>query len=106
MAYLGRFGMVILVVVVVAAAVMGNVGNAAEICGITVDDLMTCKPALESPDSVPPLDCCKALQKVKPLTCLCQYQNYLPAFGIDKNVALRLPQRCSLPNSNSFHCPT
>ncbi|KAI5649136.1 hypothetical protein M9H77_35141 [Catharanthus roseus] len=101
---LAKFAIVALLVF----AVIGNGPNVANanICGITIDQLMTCKSAVESPDSIPSADCCSALKKVHPPTCLCQYQSSLAAFGIDKNLAMQIPEKCQLDNAKSFHCPS
>ncbi|KAF9606067.1 hypothetical protein IFM89_023090 [Coptis chinensis] len=93
-----------LVVVVMLVVLFGVSGNkitsskALILCNLNQDDLITCKPAVTKPNPVDPTsDCCTALTKAN-LTCLCSYKNsmVLPLYGIDPDLAMKLPEKCSL----------
>ncbi|PIA35866.1 hypothetical protein AQUCO_03400035v1 [Aquilegia coerulea] len=72
--------------------------KAMNLCNMSEDDLKICKPSVTKPNPVDPtLDCCTALSKAD-LTCLCSYKNsmVLPMYGIDPDLAMQLPAKCSL----------
>ncbi|KAL3515204.1 hypothetical protein ACH5RR_022106 [Cinchona calisaya] len=73
-------------------------------CGISNDDLMSCKFAGVTTAVNPPVfqgsRCCTAL-KAADLTCLCSFINYMPSF-IDPDRAMQLPAKCGI--ADSFHC--
>ncbi|KAG9446451.1 hypothetical protein H6P81_012579 [Aristolochia fimbriata] len=85
----------VLMMVFAAVAVIGK----AEICNLTEEDLMACKPSVSGTNPVDPPapECCSALQKAD-FPCLCGYKNsfLLPSMGIDPTLALQLPERCKI----------
>ncbi|OWM62748.1 putative lipid-transfer protein DIR1 [Punica granatum] len=95
--------LVVLVVVFVAVAAVeatsrGN-NNGVSLCKMNEDGLTACKPSVTKPNPVDPTpECCKALSAAD-LNCLCSYRNslMLPALGIDPELAMGLPAKCSLP---------
>ncbi|KAM3377050.1 putative lipid-transfer protein DIR1 [Capsicum galapagoense] len=71
-------------------------------CGLTINDLMTCKPAVSGAKPLPPSDkCCAALSKAD-LPCLCTYKNspMLSSFKINPTLAMDLPSKCELDSPN------
>ncbi|KAK4437796.1 hypothetical protein Salat_0113600 [Sesamum alatum] len=83
---------------------VANANNEHAICGMSTDDLFTCRPAVIGPASLPPsAACCAALEKAD-LSCLCTFKNnkVLPALGIDPAQAMQLPAKCNI--LQSFHC--
>ncbi|XP_009339897.2 putative lipid-transfer protein DIR1 [Pyrus x bretschneideri] len=100
-----RQKLVVVLAAVVLVAIAGNGGfvhvvNAQNICNVSVSDLMSCRPAVTSPNPAPPTKaCCAALSHAN-LSCLCSYKNssVLPSLGIDPNLALQLPAKCKLPH--------
>ena len=97
---------VVAALVVVAAAIGANavpVVHPSDICGISIDDLMSCKPAVAAAAVKVPQQgrCCTAL-KLADLTCLCSFSSYMPMFGIDPDHAMELPVKCHI--IDSFHC--
>ncbi|KAL2460173.1 putative lipid-transfer protein DIR1 [Abeliophyllum distichum] len=74
------------------------------ICGISPDDLMTCKPAVVgSIGQLPSSVCCKALSKAD-LPCLCSFKSspWTTFLGINPDLAAKLPVSCKI--DPSFHC--
>lgn len=91
----GRAPVMVLLVLVV---VIGGL-QAAEICDMTEDGLMACKPSVTTEKPVDPSpECCKAVSGADK-KCLCSYKDsvVLPALGIDPRLALGLPAKCNLP---------
>lgn len=91
-----------LAVVLVVATTMGMmdlVSGAQGICNMTTDELMACKPCISTvkPVEKPADACCTALAHAD-LPCLCAYKNsgVLPYLGIDPNLAMKLPAKCSV----------
>ncbi|XP_057964139.1 putative lipid-transfer protein DIR1 [Malania oleifera] len=87
-------------VAVVLAAVVA-VSLALEVCNVSEQGLLSCKPAVTQPNPQPPThQCCQALSGAN-LTCLCQYKNsfILPSLGINPALALALPARCNITTS-------
>ena len=88
----------LMVFLVVLVAVVGSL-QAVDICDMTEDGLMACKPAVTNPDPAEPSpECCKAISGAD-LKCLCSYRDssVLPSFGIDPVLAVALPVKCNLP---------
>lgn len=96
--------MMSMLVVLVMAVVMGNEmgvfgSSSGPLCNMTIADFMECKPAVSGDKPLPPTPaCCKALKGAN-IPCLCGFKNtnYPAMFGIDPNLALLLPYKCSLP---------
>ncbi|PWA48619.1 Bifunctional inhibitor/plant lipid transfer protein/seed storage helical domain-containing protein [Artemisia annua] len=87
-----------MVLLVVVVAVVGSL-QAVDICDMTEDGLMACKPSVTNPDPAEPSpECCKAISGAD-LKCLCSYRDsrVLPSFGIDPVLAVGLPVKCNLP---------
>ncbi|GMH30971.1 hypothetical protein Nepgr_032814 [Nepenthes gracilis] len=77
-----------------------QVSNGETICGVDVDELVTCRPAATRPSPAPPSpQCCKAIAKAD-LKCLCEFKAspFLPTFGLDPPLVLAIPAKCGLPN--------
>ena len=104
-----KLRVITVVVVLVAAAVLGAADAGSKgskgskqqtiLCNMTQDGLMECKPAVTK--GAPPVDptpaCCAALGTAD-LSCLCGYKHslFLPSLGIDPELAMKLPEKCSL----------
>ncbi|XP_055814764.1 putative lipid-transfer protein DIR1 [Solanum dulcamara] len=87
---------VIFAALVIVAAIMASAESPS--CGLTINDLMTCKPAVSGPKPLPPSDkCCAALGKAD-LPCLCSFKNspLLSTFNINSTLAMDLPSKCKL----------
>ncbi|KAL8232951.1 hypothetical protein R6Q57_002729 [Mikania cordata] len=87
-----------LVVFLVLVVLIGSL-QAVEICNMTEDGLVACRPSVTPPNPVDPTpDCCKAVAGAD-MKCLCSYRDssMLPSFGIDPVLAVGLPTKCSLP---------
>ncbi|KFK31324.1 hypothetical protein AALP_AA6G097600 [Arabis alpina] len=89
-----------MMMVVMAAIVVGRSVVAIELCGMSEAELNECKPAVnkESP-TTPSQLCCNALEHAD-FNCLCGYKTspWLGSFGIDPTLAVGLPTKCGLPN--------
>ncbi|KAJ0111273.1 hypothetical protein Patl1_03112 [Pistacia atlantica] len=86
------------VFVVLMVVLLAESSRAMELCNIDDEGLTACKPSVMKPEPVAPSEeCCKAVQGAN-LTCLCSYRTspWLPAFGIDPDLALQLPPKCNL----------
>lgn len=78
--------------------VMRSVGAAQVICNMTEEQLEACKPSVSGSNPSPPsAECCAALKSAD-LPCLCSYKNsgFLPALGIDPDLAMQLPSKCGV----------
>ncbi|XP_022138173.1 putative lipid-transfer protein DIR1 [Momordica charantia] len=76
-------------------------GEAQTLCNMSIVGLYACRPSVTPPNPTPPsANCCTALSHAD-LHCFCAYRNSgaLPSLGIDPNLALKLPEKCKLPNS-------
>ncbi|KAK9932725.1 hypothetical protein M0R45_019949 [Rubus argutus] len=89
-----------LVLLVVLVLVAVEVSNAQTICNVSVNNLMTCKPAVTKPNPARPTQTCCSVLSHADLGCLCSYKNsnLLPSLGIDPNLAMQLPAKCKLPH--------
>ncbi|KAK9932749.1 hypothetical protein M0R45_019973 [Rubus argutus] len=89
-----------LVLLVVLVLVAVEVSNAQTICNVSVNNLMTCKPAVTKPNPARPTKTCCSVLSHADLGCLCSYKNsnLLPSLGIDPNLAMQLPAKCKLPH--------
>ncbi|KAL0384121.1 UNVERIFIED_CONTAM: hypothetical protein Sradi_2806400 [Sesamum radiatum] len=93
-----------LLLIIASAIGVAKANNEHAICGMSTDDLFTCRPAVIGPAALPPSSaCCAALEKAD-LPCLCTFKNnkVLPALGIDPALAMLLPAKCNI--LQSFHC--
>ncbi|XP_019182050.1 PREDICTED: putative lipid-transfer protein DIR1 [Ipomoea nil] len=91
---------------VAVAAAGGGGGRLANdednsICGLSVEELMTCKEAVTAGghNNPPSTLCCTALSKAK-LPCLCNFKNndvLIKTFKINPALAVALPAKCGLP---------
>nr|GLL22385.1 putative lipid-transfer protein DIR1 [Ipomoea trifida] len=98
--------LLLLMVATAAAAGGGRLANDEDnsICGLSVEELMTCKEAVtagshNNPPSPPSTTCCAALSKAK-LPCLCNFKNndvLIKTFKINPALAVALPAKCGLP---------
>ena len=92
--------LVVAVVLVVAACISVEFSDAQTICNVSVNNLMSCKPAVTKPNPARPIrTCCSAVSHAD-LGCLCSYKrsNLLPSLGIDPKLAMQLPAKCKLPH--------
>lgn len=92
---MGNLIKVVWLVMVVAMVVKME---AIDLCNMSEDGLMACKPAVTAPEPADPTaECCQALSGAD-LSCLCSYRNsfVLPSLGIDPDLALALPSKCNL----------
>ncbi|XP_008792988.1 putative lipid-transfer protein DIR1 [Phoenix dactylifera] len=89
-----------IVLVVATTMEMSLASGAQGFCNMTRDELMACKPSISTakPVEKPADACCTALSHAD-LPCLCAYKNsgMLPYLGIDPNLAMQLPAKCSVP---------
>ncbi|CAA6659845.1 unnamed protein product [Spirodela intermedia] len=90
-----------LVVAALAAWLALSVAGGADICNVTWDELQECQPAAMPPKPPPPPTraCCAAVEKAD-LKCLCSYSKLLPDFGVDPELAMKLPKKCGLGEVN------
>lgn len=92
---MGNSKLVALMVMVVAILVKAE---AMDLCKMSEDGLMACRPAVTAPEPADPTaECCEALSGAD-LSCLCSYRNsfVLPSLGIDPDLAMALPSKCNL----------
>lgn len=93
----------VMAVVMILVGLVG-ISVAMDVCGVSDDGLTACKPWVTNPcpTDVPPTACCDGLSKAD-FGCLCNYKHslLLPSLGIDPDLALALPAKCSLPNTPS-----
>lgn len=96
------YKLAIVAALLMVAAIGANAARFSD-CGISVEDLMSCKSAMAGPVANVPIQgrCCLAL-KAANLACLCSFSNYMPAFGIDPDRAMQLPVKCGI--ADSFRC--
>ncbi|ESQ48010.1 hypothetical protein EUTSA_v10021820mg [Eutrema salsugineum] len=73
-----------------------------ELCGMSVADLYSCKPYVQTKNPVttaidPKGPCCTALSEAD-LQCLCKQKTKINPFlsGIDFGLAAKLPEKCGL----------
>ncbi|KAL1816907.1 hypothetical protein DCAR_0521316 [Daucus carota subsp. sativus] len=93
-----KMGNLIKVVWLVMVVAMVVKMEAIDLCNMSEDGLMACKPAVTAPEPADPTaECCQALSGAD-LSCLCSYRNsfVLPSLGIDPDLALALPSKCNL----------
>ena len=90
----------LVLVVALLVVVVAEVSNAQTICNVSVNNLMTCKPAVTKPNPARPTPTCCSVLSHADLGCLCSYKNsnLLPSLGIDPNLAMQLPAKCKLPH--------
>ncbi|KAK4378363.1 hypothetical protein RND71_000225 [Anisodus tanguticus] len=96
--------LVIFAALLMVAAIGIEMAAAGDMCGLSISDLMTCKPAVSGPKPLPPSDnCCAALRKAD-LPCLCTFKNspILSMYKINSTLAMDLPSKCKLDSPN---CP-
>ncbi|KAG6529292.1 putative lipid-transfer protein DIR1 [Zingiber officinale] len=91
----------VMVMVMVALTVCINVDVAAGqgLCKMTQEGLTACKPSISTvkAEANPSEACCSALKQAN-LTCLCSFRNsnLLPYLGINPDLAMQLPAKCSI----------
>ncbi|KAI5665422.1 hypothetical protein M9H77_15275 [Catharanthus roseus] len=74
--------------------------SAQTFCNMSGQELMACKPSVTPPNPPKPsAECCSGLKHAD-MQCLCSYKNsnLLSSFGIDPNLAMKLPQMCKFPH--------
>lgn len=90
--------MVVLMLLMVSVSLKVETSTALELCDMDDEGITACKPSVMKPEPVAPSEeCCKAVKGAN-LTCLCSYRTspWLPALGIDPDLALELPSKCNL----------
>ncbi|CAK9142604.1 unnamed protein product [Ilex paraguariensis] len=90
----------LLLVAIAGNGVFLQLSHAQNICNISSEGLMACKPSVTPPNPTPPsATCCSALSHAD-MSCLCSYKNssLLPSLGIDRKLAMQLPDKCKLPH--------
>ncbi|KAL8146709.1 putative lipid-transfer protein DIR1 [Apium graveolens] len=95
---MGNSKLVALMVVMVVTVAIVVKTEAVDLCKMSEDGLMACKPAVTAPvPADPTAECCAALSGAD-LSCLCSYRNsfVLPSLGIDPDLAMALPSKCNL----------
>ncbi|XP_038689507.1 putative lipid-transfer protein DIR1 [Tripterygium wilfordii] len=86
----------VLVALLLIALMGGTRTWALPICNIESTQIELCRPAITGMYPLPPTrQCCNLVCQAN-LPCLCGLKSALPAFGIDPNQALALPQKCGL----------
>ncbi|CAN8258841.1 unnamed protein product [Cochlearia groenlandica] len=94
-----------LVVLTLVLALTLTATNGLETCGMSISDLYSCKPYVQTNNPLttaidPKGPCCTALSKAD-FECLCKESTKINPFlsGIDFGLALKLPEKCGLPNA-------
>ncbi|KAL8262444.1 hypothetical protein R6Q59_023793 [Mikania micrantha] len=89
--------MIVMVVVVVALLVQGNMGFP---CGSTffsaLVQLIPCRASVVPFSPIPPNDSCCTAIRVLGQPCLCVLVNGPPISGVDRSLAMQLPEKCNL----------
>ncbi|XP_054814560.1 non-specific lipid transfer protein GPI-anchored 9-like [Prosopis cineraria] len=98
MKMVGSKGVSVLLVLLIVVRSFGAEGQNSQ-CTSTffsaLVQLIPCRLAVAPFSSVPPSDaCCNAL-KALGQPCLCVIANGPPISGVDRNMALQLPERCT-----------
>lgn len=93
---------IITMIVMVVLNNFGQFSTAQTICKVSIDGLMTCKPAVTPPNPAPPVAACCSAVAGADFKCLCAYKNMLPSLGIDPNLAFQVPKKCKL--SKAVNC--
>ncbi|CAA6668183.1 unnamed protein product [Spirodela intermedia] len=92
-------------VLLVAVLAVGHLGGEVEaqqvLCNVSQEGLLACKSAVTRPNpAIPSSACCAAVANAD-LQCLCNFKNTNPGamrfMGIDPELAMQLPNKCSLP---------
>ncbi|XP_060169310.1 putative lipid-transfer protein DIR1 [Lycium barbarum] len=97
-----RQNLVLFAALLMVAAIGVEMATAEDMCGLSISDLMTCKPAVSGPKPLPPsANCCAALSKAD-LPCLCTFKNspMLSIYKINPTLAMELPSKCKLDSPN------
>ncbi|OVA11185.1 Bifunctional inhibitor/plant lipid transfer protein/seed storage helical domain [Macleaya cordata] len=91
--------MVSLVVFLVAMAAMVEGQGAAGTCGNTffssLVQLIPCRPAVTPFSPIPPSEACCNAVRMLGRACLCVLVNGPPISGVDRNMAMELPAKCT-----------
>ncbi|KAK9138579.1 hypothetical protein Sjap_009173 [Stephania japonica] len=95
-------GLLLMVVAVVVLSISSHLVAAAEdkCSKFSVLDFAPCLPAVKKQPNPPaPTAACCAQVKAGDLDCICSIKGSteLPAFGVDPNLALQIPEKCGLP---------
>ncbi|XP_050386094.1 protein LIM1-like [Argentina anserina] len=68
-------------------------------CGVTffasIIQLIPCRPAVVPFSPIPPSETCCTALKALGQPCLCTLVNGPPISGVDRNMAIQLPEKCS-----------
>ncbi|KAJ8530152.1 hypothetical protein K7X08_036987 [Anisodus acutangulus] len=94
--------LVIFAALLMVAAIRIEMVAAGDMCGLSISDLMECKPAVSGTKPLPPsANCCAALSKAD-LPCLCTFKNspMLSMYKINSTLAIDLPSKCKLHSPN------
>ncbi|CAH9108192.1 unnamed protein product [Cuscuta epithymum] len=91
-------GVIVLVMVVVITANLVQEGKGNS-CGATffsaLVQLIPCRAAVAPYSPVPPGEACCAAIKALGQPCLCVLVNGPPISGVDRNMAMQLPDKCT-----------
>ncbi|MCD7450130.1 hypothetical protein HAX54_003696 [Datura stramonium] len=92
----------VLLMVAAIGMQMATAGDNNPLCGLSINDLMTCKSAVSGPKPLPPSDKCCAVLRKADLPCLCTFKNspMLSTFKINSTLAMELPSKCKLDSPN------
>lgn len=89
--------MLLMVVVVFGLMVQGSMGFP---CGSTffsaLVQLIPCRAAVAPFSPIPPNDACCTAIRVLGQPCLCVLDNGPPISGVDRSMAMQLPEKCNL----------
>lgn len=84
----------LLVLVMTSFMEQGNSHPCANTFISTLVQLIPCRPAVSPFSPIPPSEACCTAIKALGQPCLCVLINGPPIAGIDRNVALQLPDKC------------
>ncbi|KAI4388817.1 hypothetical protein MLD38_001113 [Melastoma candidum] len=94
-------------VVVLMVAILSTSVMAADICGVSTDDLIKCLPAVRQPPQAPTSACCAVIATIKleNYPCFCTYKDnpILKIFGVDVDLIFKVPAKCGIKGAPS-HC--
>ncbi|KAL6125152.1 hypothetical protein ACLB2K_073212 [Fragaria x ananassa] len=89
------FATFVLMLMMTGLGVQGQ-GNS---CGLTffasLIQLIPCRPAVIPFSPIPPSETCCTALKALGQPCLCVLVNGPPISGVDRNMAIQLPEKCS-----------
>lgn len=96
-----KMSLLLLMAAVLAAAAASSSAvfpseAAYSFCNVSLDELMSCKPAVTDPPQKPTSECCNVVKSAD-LKCLCSHRSDLSIVpSINPKLALALPKKCKI----------